>query len=96
MNLLNIKQNLTKKFDKLIKNATNRAIPIAKKEAAKVMKQTSEKTVNQIIETVKIVSIAAAIFTSATGHSGSIEPITNTFDGVRDVYIAIDNLTINC
>lgn len=93
-----LKKVVANKFDKIVKSAINRAIPTVKKEAAKVMKQSSEKTISQIINIAKTVALGAAIFYPLATSSQVFEhvaPISDTFDGIRDMIVHIDNLTIN-
>lgn len=85
-----IKAGIANKFDKLVKTATNRAIPTAKKEVAKVMKQTSKEKIDQLLTLSKVVLITLACFSFTKDPN-----VQDSFEGIGDVYVRIDNLTIN-
>ena len=65
-----------------------------KEEAAKVIKTSSKKTMTQITEVAKFVIVTAVLF-SPNGVIEQTAPIANNVDKLHDVYITIDNLTIN-
>ena len=87
MTLLNLKKTINEKFDKAVKTMTNRAIPIAKKEAAKAMKNSSTKTARQIIDVIKIAAISIAMLKTSC--------MTPLEDSVQSLTINIENLVIN-
>ena len=94
MTLKNFKQTIVNKFDKTVKAMTNRAIPIAKREAAKVMKRSSTEMVNQIFDVAYVAAIGIAL-TSAYLKPSEVAAVGNALDSVRTININIENLTIN-
>lgn len=90
------KKTIVEKFDKTVKAATNRAIPIAKKEAARVIQIGSEKTVMQVVELVKAAIIIGTVLMPVPEPVKAVAatPISS-LDGVQSLTVNIENLVIN-
>lgn len=94
MTLKNFKKIIVDKFDKTIKAATTRAVPIVQKEAAKVMKSSSTKAMGQIVDVVKITLIGGVITYSYLSNGGSFHKVP-IIGPEQSISIKIENLTIN-
>lgn len=94
MTLSYLKKIISKKFEGTVKNLTNRAIPIAKKEAVKAMKASSTEAADHIFKMTKAAVVIVAIIAPQLRESVTTN-VASALDGIRDIYVTIDNLTIN-